>query len=252
MAKQSRRRSPEADGLEGLDRVIADPKTAPIMRAIAERAKARGEGFGTLAKRFNALHNTKLAHANIATKFDAHNPREKTIESFARILGVSISDLQVIAGASLAAEEVASELELVRVEVLTSLGKYEPTAINDVLAILEDGSDDVKGRIATQSRRATLQRKGVKEYALEAKFDGVLDLCAHRRQPSPNEAALYDLWSAAQPHFEPVDVDAIVALGVGLFRRRGVDTTAMEMRLFHEVAALNDIGERRFGVQEKA
>lgn len=200
------------------------------MGAIAMTAIRRGHTFGTLAEALNKQDHTCLEASNIRIHFESKRPRDKTVESYARLLGVDVDDLRVLSGsAELREPKLSAELARLKFALLGHVDDFEVAAIEEARALVDRADAPVRARIGSQFFRASRQQTLSATDAVVAAFEGVLSLGMRRR--IPNEDFLWGLWMEARTGLDGHGADAIIATAIGLLRLRGVDTTNIEERL---------------------
>jgi len=228
----SSRRPEIDDGLAG----AAKSSPTTIMRCIAEIALRRLHTLGTLAEALNKRDGTRLEATNVRNHFHSTRPRDSTIEAYAFVLGLEADALWALSGeCNLNGSAVASQVSALRKGLLLAVGDFEAQAIDDALALLESADPDTRALVATQYFRSTNESGTSDSEAIVAAFRGLIDLRTRKRVP--NESFLYDLWLQARSGLDMDGAEGIVALAVGLLRRRGIDTAHYEERLVLERAA---------------
>ena len=208
------------------------------MRAVAQAAIKQGHTLGTLAKALNEHDQTCLEATNIRSHFDSRRPREGTVDAYARVLEIDAEDLRVLSGArDLSGHRIRQQLALLKKSLLLKISEFEAAAIDEALALIDSAQMDVQTRIATQYFRSSNVTATFQANAVAAAFDGVLDLRTRKRLP--NEQFLFMLWLEAKNGVGLDGAETVVALAVGLLRRRGVDTAHYEERLILERTAFD-------------
>lgn len=234
----------EGDGAGvGLQAFVSDDyEVEPIMRTIAKLAIRRKFTLNSLAQRWNKSSNSNLGSSNVRRHFTSTKPGSATVARYAEILDVSVGDLYVLAGeAELTPSRVGQEIHYM-LPLLTAISPdFEPEAIAMARKLLKSANDSQLRTIATQHWRAS------HSYSIESvveAFDGIFDLRGARLKPASDEMTLWGVWQASIANRFPLkDADAMVTLAVGLLRRRGIDTTAMEIRLEREKIAQSELFE---------
>jgi len=229
------------EGSEGLAAIVTAEETLPLLRAIAAVAIRQGETLGSLAKKINEQDGGKRNASNVRAHLRSEvRPSKRVIEMYARALNVDIADLQLYAGVNeLSPQVVRKQVRLIRRQLRLAVESFDDLSIDEAISVLDSSDATALLDIAGKHRRAEFDFHKVPEDALIEAFDGVFDLRSRRRLPTRNEDALLHLWFGATARFGRDDAESLVALGVGLLRRRGVDTAAMEDRLAREIAALS-------------
>lgn len=226
------------EGPVGFESVLADERTHALMRVIAQMADAKRYSFGQLARDWNrTIPKAKLSTTNIRRHFESQSrPSEKTVETYATILRISVEDLKVLAGeASLPRARVAVQIRKLKRLLSLVAPEYEATAIEAAHRLLDEADAEQLTSIATRHRRAELLGD---DDMLATTYNGFVDFRSARRAVTKDEHVLCDLWMAVSVHFPQEDSSTFIALAVGLLRRRGVDTTAMEDQLSRQIQAL--------------
>ena len=218
---------------------------SPLMREVARVALARGETLGAIAKRLNEEFKVNLHASNVRRHLISARPQDEIVKRYAWLIGMKPDELRFVAGVGGSAALVASEIRQVRRGLALYAAQYEASAVAAALRFIDEASAEDHREIASRHRSARasrLQYRASHSEELERALEHAIDLRSARRSLFAGESTLFELWLAAAGRFEPQECDAIVALGVGLLRRRGVDTVPLEDHLAIQRAASNFLG----------
>jgi hypothetical protein len=233
----------------GLDWAAASAPSS-VMREFARIGVARGLSLGELARRLNKQDGTSLTAVNVSRHFDSASPQISTVESYAKMLGVSKTHLALLQHQSLEDRDVRAAL-LAGTRILLLRGaEFKKGTVENVSARVAEmvQHPDAEGASIARAlmlaeqreRHGTSDENAQAHPAFAARFGLPLTAFAAALLPrtdlfsaalKTSDTRLARVWvelgflfadEAAQ------DAEQVVAFIIGLLRRRGIDTSKME------------------------
>jgi hypothetical protein len=237
----------------GLDKAVGEAPS-PVMRELALIAMAARLTLGKLARRLNQRDGTALKHINVTRHFEALQPREATIASYAAILGVPQSYMVFLQGDAVPPRDVDEALRRATGELQSQASQFRNDGALRARDLIVSAQQDDRTEALRLARVFALaqfrQEFGIVDdraakhpstaaiigQALTALADYLrprLDLFAELDDDA-RDTRLAELQGMLARLFVGEargDIDHVVSFAVRLLRSRGIDTSAMEETL---------------------
>jgi hypothetical protein len=225
-----------------------------VMRELARIAVAKGFSLGELARRLNKQDGTSLTAVNVSRHFDSVSPRTPTLESYAKVLGVSKAYLGLLERRPPGSPDVKAALLGAARLLLLRGAEFKKGAVESACARVNDLVQQSDTAEAAELARTVILAEQRAQHGINdensaahpdfaARFGPLLTAFAAAVSPR------IDLFSAALKNADMrlarvwielgwlfrgdavQDLDQVIAFIVGLLRRRGVKTSKMEEAL---------------------
>lgn len=233
----------------GLERAVTEA-THPTMKRLGERAIKLGFSQESLAKALRERFALRIIGANVKDHFTRKHPQPVTIERYAKVLGVSDDELQILRDGALKANRLRDyEHEVFRLLALfrTDFASSTEKAVKDAL-----GDQTARTRVLTQTALDWNAPPPQEWAALPAQLSSFaaalcpyLDLRRYLRSHSKGEETLYMIYGVALNVYE----DHAKALGfadacAAILRLDGFDTSSMYEYLRDVLQGSHDAANR--------
>lgn len=237
---------------EGPEWAATAEEVLPVMREIARVAFAQKLSFGELARRLNEANGSNLSTKNVSAHFRVKKmPRNKTLDAYTKILGLSPMHIALVRGGLVGSEDAREVLVSGPVRfVLLKSSRFKKSVAENVKqvvgAMLEDSPEEARRIASRVLLAANREAIGLPDEIAEkypdfsARFGLALTVFADAvkarvnlfEAPGGRDPRLARVWVHLGALFsDPRDSQRVIDQIVRLLKKRGIKTAAMEATL---------------------